>query len=104
MISKDAVREWSIDFVEQSHINNARNWMTAVCHEIKETEQCKCGEHYEQWGRRPAPPCSKCHGTEVHARKASPGETGIERISEGNRAKRESTGSDGRDERKREKI
>ena len=22
-----AVREWSIDFVEQSHINNARNWM-----------------------------------------------------------------------------
>ena len=32
-----AVREWSIDFVEQSHINNARNWMAAVCHEIKET-------------------------------------------------------------------
>ena len=32
-----AVREWSIDFAEQSHINNARNWMAAVCHEIKET-------------------------------------------------------------------
>jgi len=32
-----AVREWSIDLVEQSHINNARNWMAAVCHEIKET-------------------------------------------------------------------
>ena len=44
-----AVREWSIDFVEQSHINNARNWMAAVCHEIKETvslERCKCGERY----------------------------------------------------------
>ena len=46
-----AVREWSIDFVEQSHINNARNWMAAVCHEIKETvslERCKCGKRYEQ--------------------------------------------------------
>jgi len=74
--------------------------MTAVCHEIKETERCKCGEHYEQWGRRPAPPCFKCHGTEVHAKKASPGETGIEQGgSEGNRAKRES--SDGRDEKKK---
>jgi len=44
-----AVREWSIDFVEQSQINNARNWMAAVCHEIKETvslERCKCGERY----------------------------------------------------------
>ena len=49
-----AVREWSIDFVEQSHINNARNWIAAVCHEIKERvslERCKCGERYEQWGR-----------------------------------------------------
>ena len=57
-----AVREWSIDFVEQAHINNARNWMAAVCHEIAATvslERCKCGEHYEQWGRRPAPPCSQ---------------------------------------------
>ena len=46
-----AVREWSIDFVEQSHINNAQNWMVAVCHEIKETvslERFKCGERYEQ--------------------------------------------------------
>ena len=45
-----AVREWSIDFVEQSHINNARNWMVTVCHKIKETvslERCKCGERYE---------------------------------------------------------
>ena len=39
--------------VEQSHINNARNWMAAVYHEIKETvslERCKYGERYEQWG------------------------------------------------------
>ena len=58
-----AVRDWSIDFVEQSHINNARNWMAAACHEIKEIvtlDRCRCGERYEQWGRRPAPPCSKC--------------------------------------------
>ena len=38
-----AVREWSIEFVEKSHINNARNWMAAVWHKIKTTvsmEQC----------------------------------------------------------------
>jgi len=61
--SMHAVREWSIDFIENSHINNARNWMAAVCHEIKETvslERCKCGDRYEQWGRRPSPSCSKC--------------------------------------------
>jgi len=49
--SINAVRQWSIDFVEQSHMNNARNWMAAVCHEIKETvslERCKCGKRYEQ--------------------------------------------------------
>jgi len=42
-----AVREWSIDLVERSHINNARDWMAAVCHEIKETvslERCMCGD------------------------------------------------------------
>ena len=95
-----AVREWSIDFVEQSHINNARNWMAAVCHEIKETvslERCKCGERYEQWGRRPAPPCSKC--AKNHVRK---GETGTEQGgSKGKRAKCES--SDGKCERTRER-
>ena len=75
-----AVREWSIDFVEQSHINNARNWIAAVCHEIKKTvnlEQCKCGERYEQWDRRPAPSCSRC--AKNHVRKVSPGKTGTER-------------------------
>ena len=97
-----AVREWSIDFVEQSHINNARNWMAAVCHEIKETvslERCKCGEHYEQWGRRPAPPCLKCE--KIHVRKASSGENGTEQGgSEGKRAKCDS--SNGKGKKKRE--
>ena len=99
-----AVREWSIDFVEQAHINNARNWMAAACHEIAETvslERCKCGEHYEQWGRQPAPPCYKCE--KIHVRNASSGETGTEQGgSEGKRAKGDS--SNGIDERKREKI
>jgi len=99
-----AVREWSINFVEQSHINNARNWIAAVCHEIKETvslEQCKCGERNEQWGRRPAPPCSKCEKT--HVRKASAGEAGTEQgRSEGKRAKCDSSGRKG--ERKRQNI
>jgi len=96
-----AVREWPIDFVEQSHINNARNWMAAVCHEIKETVSLYHGERCEQWGRRPAPPCSKCE--KIHVRKASPGETGTEQGgSEGKRAKCDS--SDGKSERKREKF
>ena len=74
-----AARGWSLDFVDQSHINNARNWMAVVYHEIKVTvslEWCKCGECHEQWGRRPAPPCSKCEKT--HVRKSSSGETGTE--------------------------
>jgi len=96
-----AVREWPIDFVEQSHINNARNWMAAVCHEIKETVSLYHGERCEQWGRRPAPPCSKCE--KIHVRKASPGETGTEQGgSEGKQAKCDS--SDGKGERKREKL
>jgi len=78
--------------------------MAAVCHEIKETvslERCKCGERCEQWGRRPAPPCSKCG--KIHVRKASSGETGTEQGgSEGKRAKCNS--SDGIGERKRQKI
>jgi len=88
-----AVREWSIDFVEQSHINNARNWMAAVSHEIKETvslERRKCGEHYEQWGRRPAPSCSKC--AKDYVRKESPGKTGTgQGGSKGKRAKCDSS-------------
>jgi len=41
-----AVRGWKIDFDEQSHIKNARNWMAAACHEIKEIvslNRCECG-------------------------------------------------------------
>jgi len=94
-----AVRQWSIDFVEQSHIN----CMAQVCHEIKETvslEPCMCGERYEQWGRRPAPPCSECAKT--HVRKASPDKTGTKQGgSKGKRAKFER--SDGKYERKRER-
>ena len=78
--------------------------MAAVCHEIKETvglERCKCGERYEQWGKRPAPPCSKCE--KIYFRKASSGETGTEQGGiEGKRAKGDS--SNGIGERKREKI
>jgi len=77
--------------------------MVAVCHEIQERVSlvwCRCGKRYKQWGRRPALPCCKC--AEIHARKASPGETGTEEGgSEGKRAKRDSR--DGRGERKREK-
>jgi len=78
--------------------------MAAVCHEIKQTvslERCKCGERYEQWGRRSAPPCSKCE--KIHVRKASSGETGTKQGGrEGKRAKCDSC--DGKGWKKREKI
>jgi len=84
-----AVRDWKIDFDEQSHINNARNWMAAACHEIKEIvslNQCGCGKSYEQWGRRPAPPCATCEKPRI--RKTALGEKDIEQVGrEGKRAK-----------------
>ena len=48
-----AVRNWKIDSVQQAHIKNARNWLAAVGHAIKEVvglHSCGCGESYEQWG------------------------------------------------------
>jgi len=102
--SMHAIREWSIDFVEQSHINNAWNWMAVVRHEIKETvslERCECGMRYEPWGRRPVTRCSEF--ARIHVKKTSPGETGPEQgEKKGKRAMCEN--SDGKGERKREKI
>jgi len=83
------VRDWKIDFDEQAHINNARNWMAAACQEIKEIvslNQCGCGKSYEQWGRRPAPPCATCE--KIRSRKTALGEKDIEQVGrEGKRAK-----------------
>jgi len=70
-----AVRNWKIDFVQQAHINNARNWMTSAGHAIKEVvslHRFRCGESYEQWGSRPTPPCPTCEKT--HFRKTAPDE------------------------------
>jgi len=42
-----AVRNWKIDFVQQTHIKNARNWLAAVGHAIKKVvdlHRCGCGE------------------------------------------------------------
>jgi len=75
-----AVRDWKIDFVKQSHIKNARNWMAAACHEIKEVvclDRFGCGERYEHWGRWPAPPCPTCEKTRI--RKTAPGEKDTEK-------------------------
>jgi len=54
-----AVRNWKIDFTQQAHIKNARNWLAAAGHAIKEIvslHQCECGEKYEQWGQSTTPP------------------------------------------------
>jgi len=84
-----AVRDWKMESVKQSHIKNARNWMAAACHEIKEMvslNRCGCGERYEQWGRRPAPPCPSCEKPRI--RKTAPGEKDTEKVGkEGKRTK-----------------
>jgi len=74
------VRNWKIDFTQQAHIKNARNWMAAAGHAIKEVVSlhwCECGENYEQWGSRPTPPCPTCEKTRL--RKTAPDEKGSER-------------------------
>ena len=46
-----AVRNWKIDFVQQIHIRQARNWMAAIGHAIHEVvnlHRCRCGQSYEQ--------------------------------------------------------
>jgi len=58
-----AVRNWEIDFVRQTHIRQARNWMAAIghaIHEIVSLYRCSCGLSYEQWGSQPTPPCPTC--------------------------------------------
>jgi len=75
------VRNWEIDFIQQAHITNARNWMAAVGHTIKEVvslHRCECGESYEQWGNQPTPPCPTCEKT--RSRKTAPDEKGTGRI------------------------
>ena len=69
-----AVRNWKIDFIQQVHIKNARNWMAG--HAIKEVvslHRCGCGENYDQWG----PPCPTCEKTSL--RKTEPDKKGTER-------------------------
>jgi len=68
------VRNWKIDFVQQTHIRQARNWIAAIGHAINEVvslHRCGCGQSYEQWGDRPTPPCPICEKTRL--RKAGPG-------------------------------
>ena len=75
-----AVRNWKMDFTQQAHIKNTKNWMAAAGHAIKEVvslHQCECREKYEQWGSRPPPPCPICEKT--RPRKIAPDEKETER-------------------------
>ena len=69
-----AVRNWKIDFVQQTHIRQARNWMAAIghaVHEVVSLHRCRCGQSYEQWGNRPTPRekiCLKNTGPEKRKR------------------------------------
>jgi len=45
-----AVRNWKIDFLQQTHISQARNWMVAIglaINKIVSLHRCNCGRHYE---------------------------------------------------------
>ena len=60
------VRNWEIDFVQQDHISQARNWRAAIGHAINEVvslHRCRCGRNYEQWNDQPTPPCPECEKT-----------------------------------------
>ena len=61
-----AVRNWKIDFLQQIHISQARNWMAAIGLAINKTvslHRCNCGRQYEQWFDQPTPPCPDCEKT-----------------------------------------
>jgi len=58
-----AVRNWEMDFLQQTHIRQARNWMVAIGLAIKNIvslHRCNCGRQYEQWYDQPTPPCPDC--------------------------------------------
>ena len=66
-----AIRNWDIDFVQQTHIKQARHWMTAIGHAIHEVvnlHRCTCGLSYEQWSSQPTPPCPTCGRTSLEDR------------------------------------
>jgi len=63
-----AIRNWDIDFVQQTHIRQARHWMAAIGHAIHEVvslHRCSCGSSYEQWESQPTPPCPTCGRTSL---------------------------------------
>jgi len=63
-----AIRNWDIDFVQQTHIRQARHWMAAIGHAIHEVvslHRCSCGLSYEQWESQPTPPCPTCGRTSL---------------------------------------
>jgi len=65
-----AIRNWDIDFVQQTHIRQARHWMAAIGHAIHEVvslHRCSCGSTYEQWECQPTPPCPTCGRTSLEA-------------------------------------
>ena len=69
-----AVRNWEIDFIQQTHIRQARNWMAAIGHAIHEVvslHRCRCGQSYEQWGNQPTPPCPTCE--KIRLKNTGPG-------------------------------
>ena len=93
-----AVRNWKIDFVQQDHISQARNWLAAIGHAINEVvslHQCRCGRNYEQWNDQPTPPCPECEKT--HPSKTSLGKRERESdVTSGKRAKMEERADEGK--------
>ena len=63
-----AIRNWEVDFTQQIHIRQARNWMAAIGHAIHQVvslHRCRCGAAYEQWESEPTPPCPTCGSTSL---------------------------------------
>ena len=56
-----AVRNWKIDFLQQTHISQARNWMVAIGLAI-DKHRCNCGRQYERMTNQlPLAPIARKH-------------------------------------------
>ena len=58
-----AVRNWKMDFLQQIHIRQARNWMVAIglaTTSVVTLHLCNCGRQYEQWQDQSTPSCPDC--------------------------------------------
>jgi len=94
-----AVRNWEMDFLQQIHIRQARNWMVAIglaTTSVVTLYRCNCGRQHEQWQDQPTPSCPDCTTgpSKTSNKKRASGEV----VDSGKRTKHETRGIIGSNE------